>query len=182
MGAIVGVVAKYQQRKKRKEQERKFEERFIKTQIHPVIVRDKEELATAIYEKEKVIYITGDYYKAINNRYKKVINKANLSEDDIEKLKKEKKEAEIEKERNRKEFSQRSTMHYVIELVGTILETGISIASLPIVIIVTLFGFTDDKVRQEINHYKIKKNKEQERLELIKISGENSFNKKKEYV
>lgn len=101
MGNIADMIAKHQQKKWHKEQEKKFNERLNKTQVRPAIVREKEELATAIYEKEKVIYITGDYYKEINRRYKKVIKKNNLSENDIEELKKAKEEAEKEKKRKR---------------------------------------------------------------------------------
>lgn len=62
MGNIADMIAKHQQKKWHKEQEKKFNERLNKTQVRPVIVRDKEELATAIYEKKKIIYITGNYY------------------------------------------------------------------------------------------------------------------------
>ena len=182
MGNIADMIAKHQQKKWHKEQEKKFNERLNKTQVHPAIVRDKEELAKAIYEKEKIIYITGDYYKEINRRYKKVIKKNNLSENDIEELKKAKEEVENEKKRKRQEFSQKSAMHTVIEIIGEVLEFGIMISMLPVVIIMILLGFCDDSVQKELKNYKIKKNKKQERLELVKISGENRFDEEKEYV
>lgn len=73
-------------------------------------------------------------------------------------------------------------MHNVIEMVGEVLELGIMIAGLPIGIIAIIFGLCDDSVQKELKNYKIKKNKKKERLELVKISGENSFDKEKEYV
>jgi len=182
MGNIADMIAKHQQKKWHKEQEKKFNERLNKTQVRPVIVRDKEELATAIYEKKKIIYITGNYYEEVNKKYKKVMKKTNLSEENIEKLKIEKEEVKKERERKRKEFAEKSAMHSVIEVVGEILEFGIMIAMIPAAIVAYIFGFTNDSVQKELKNYKIKKNKKQERLELVKISGENSFDEEKEYV
>lgn len=182
MDNIVDMIAKYQQKKWHKQREKKFNERLSKTQVHPTIVRNKEELATAIYEKKKIIYITGSYYEEVSRKYKKVMKKTNLSENNIEELKKAKEESEKEQKRKRKEFAQKSAMHNVIEIIGELLEIGIMIAALPIGIIAVIFGFCDDSVQKELNNYKIKKNKKQKRLELVKVSGENSFDEKKEYV
>lgn len=162
----------------RKNRDRKAIKRLGKKAIKPVGVENKSELAMAVRDKEKVIYIVGTYYEEV----KKNFSKNNISLYDIEEIRQKHEEEKRREAQKHREFAEKSPMHLVISALGEILEFGLGLALLPLGIILVIFGVLDDEVQKEIKNYKVVKNRKYKRIELYRVSGDEKIDNKKEYV